>query len=82
MTTDADIRARIGGLVGEEKELRQRLAAGEISREEEHQRLRDLEAQLDQCWDLLRQREALRDAGRDENRAEVRSAKVVEDYLG
>jgi hypothetical protein len=35
---------------------------------------------LDQCWDLLRQRRALRGAGRDPDEAHVRPAKVVENY--
>ncbi|HXU47731.1 MAG TPA: DUF2630 family protein, partial [Candidatus Binatia bacterium] len=34
----------------------------------------------DQCWDLLRQREALREFGKDPDRAQVRSADVVENY--
>jgi hypothetical protein len=36
--------------------------------------------ELDRCWDLLRQRRALRDAGGDPDAAEVRDANVVENY--
>ena len=43
-------------------------------------RLVKVEVELDQCWDLLRQRRALRDAGRDPNEAQVRPPDVVEKY--
>lgn len=43
-------------------------------------RLRDLQVQLDQCWDLLRQRRALREFGDNPDKAEVRDPKTVEDY--
>ena len=46
------------------------------------QRLQDLEVQLDQCWDLLRQRDALRATGQDPDHAEVRPPSVVENYRG
>jgi Protein of unknown function (DUF2630) len=73
--------ARIHQLVDEEKELRARLQRKEISAEEEHARLRDLEVQLDQCWDLLRQRRALRETGGDPREAHVRPPDEVEGYL-
>jgi Protein of unknown function (DUF2630) len=73
--------ARIHQLVDEEKELRARLQRKEISAEEEHARLRDLEVQLDQCWDLLRQRRALRETGGDPREARVRPPDEVEGYL-
>jgi hypothetical protein len=47
----------------------------------DRERLAKINAELDQCWDLLRQRRALRDAGQDPDQAEVRSANVVERYL-
>jgi len=78
---DADILAQVNELVAEEKELRAKLQHGEIDETEEHRRLRGLEVQLDQCWDLLRQRRALRDAGADPEQAEVRDADTVERYL-
>jgi Protein of unknown function (DUF2630) len=36
--------------------------------------------ELDQCWDLLRQRQALQDAGRNPNEAHVRPPEIVENY--
>jgi len=39
-----------------------------------------LKVGLDQCWDLLRQRRALREAGRDPSAAHVREPEVVERY--
>jgi hypothetical protein len=79
---DADALPRINELVAEEKALRDQLQHGEISESEEHQRLRHLEIQLDQCWDLLRQRRALRETGGDPGEAAVRPADEVEGYLG
>jgi hypothetical protein len=43
-------------------------------------RLEKVKVELDQCWDLLRQRRALRDFGLDPNKAEVRPPQVVENY--
>ena len=82
MTTDDGIHAQISALVAREHELRQQLQAGEIEREDEQEQLRLLEVQLDQAWDLLRQREALRNAGGDPAQAAVRPASEVEGYLG
>ena len=48
----------------------------------EDKRLVDLQVQLDQCWDLLRQRRALRETGRDPGEAHLRPPEVVEKYLG
>ena len=47
---------------------------------DEHARLRRVEVELDQCWDLLRQRRAARDAGLDPEAADVRRSEVVENY--
>jgi truncated hemoglobin YjbI len=77
---DEDILQRVGALVDEERELRQRLQADEISAEEEHERLRTMEEALDQCWDLLRQRRALREAGEDPDHAQTRPPSEVENY--
>ena len=81
MTDDLDIRHRINALVGEEKSLREQLSTGAIGADEEHARLRAIETQLDQCWDLLRQRDALRNAGENPDAAAVRPGDVVENYL-
>ena len=78
---DTDALAHINELVAEEKALREQLQHGEISESEEHKRLRQLEIQLDQCWDLLRQRRALRETGGDPGEAAVRPANEVEGYL-
>ena len=82
MAEDVDIRDHISELVDTEHSLRAKLAAGEISSEEEHQQLRRVEVELDQCWDLLRQRQALREYGGDPTTAEARSEGTVEGYLG
>ena len=66
-------------LVAEEHELWQRESAGSSS-EADRERLQQLKVSLDQCWDLLRQRRALREAGRDPDRAELRRPEVVERY--
>ncbi|HEY4795284.1 MAG TPA: DUF2630 family protein [Mycobacterium sp.] len=74
--------SRINELVAEEKALREQLQHGKISESEENKRLRQLEIELDQCWDLLRQRRALRETGGDPRDAAVRPADEVEGYLG
>jgi hypothetical protein len=74
--------SRINELVAEEKALREQLQHGKISESEENKRLRQLEIELDQCWDLLRQRRALRETGGDPRDATVRPADEVEGYLG
>ncbi|WP_099022179.1 DUF2630 family protein [Mycolicibacterium palauense] len=81
-STEQDTLARIHDLVAEEHELRSRLQRHEISESVEHDRLRAVEVELDQCWDLLRQRRALRETGGDPRQAEVRPAGEVEGYLG
>ena len=82
MAKDQDILAQVNKLVAEEQELRAKLQHHEIDESEEHQRLRAVEVALDQCWDLLRQRRALRETGGDPARARVRPAGEVEGYLG
>ncbi len=82
MADDMDLSHRIGALVGEEKRLRDQLAARTIAPDDEHARLAAIEVELDQCWDLLRQRAALRDSGGDPSQAAVRPAGVVENYRG
>jgi hypothetical protein len=76
---DDQIHSRIEQLVADEHELWQREAQG-ITSDEDRRRLESLNVSLDQCWDLLRQRRALRDAGRDADSAEVRDVDVVENY--
>ena len=81
MTTDQGIHEHITALVAEEKTLREQLTKGEVSRDEEHSRLKQLEVELDQAWDLLRQRKALRETGGSPDDAAERSEGVVENYL-
>lgn len=76
---DSQVHGRIEQLVAEEHELWEREAAGSGT-ESDRQRLRELKVSLDQCWDLLRQRRALRDTGRDPDAADVRRPEVVEGY--
>lgn len=78
---DQDILKQVNELVAEERELRDRLQHREIDASEEHARLKAVEVQLDQCWDLLRQRRALRSSGGDPDAAEVRPEGEVEGYL-
>jgi len=82
MSNDSEIHERISGLIAEEKSLRDQLAQGQISEGEEHARLNEVEVQLDQCWDLLRQRDALRAAGGNPDDAAVRAPSTVEGYIG
>ncbi|MDQ1482261.1 MAG: hypothetical protein QOF35_337 [Actinomycetota bacterium] len=78
---DDDILSKVRELVDEEHALRARAEAGTVELKEEHQRLRRLEESLDQCWDLLRQREARSEAGQDPNQAKPRGVNEVEGYL-
>ncbi|MER5998632.1 DUF2630 family protein [Nonomuraea angiospora] len=77
---DDEILTKISALVDEEHELRNRLTQGEVTTDEEHERIKQLEAALDQCWDLLRQRRARRSAGEDPDNAAARPANEVENY--
>jgi Protein of unknown function (DUF2630) len=79
---DQDILAQVHKLVTEEQELRSKLQHRQIDETEEHRRLHAVEVQLDQCWDLLRQRRALRETGKDPREARVRPPDEVEGYLG
>ncbi len=76
---DAQIHGTIEQLVAEEHELWEREAAGSAT-DADRQRLDKLKVSLDQCWDLLRQRRALREAGLDPGAAAARPSGVVENY--
>lgn len=78
---DKEIFHTIGDLITTERDLRARLAAGELTSEQEHEQLRTVEEQLDQCWDLLRQRRARREFGEDPSGSAARPASEVEGYL-
>ena len=76
---DAQIAEQIDKLVAEEHQLERDHGERDLS-DQERQRLERIEVQLDQCWDLLRQRRARRNAGQDPAEAQVRAADVVEHY--
>ena len=78
---DAKVIDRINELAREEHELWEREGKGKVS-EAERERLKALEVTLDQCWDLLHQRRARREAGQDPGEARVRDPKTVEGYVG
>lgn len=57
-----------------------RLFGQESLTKDEAAHLKKIQVELDQYWDLLRQRQARRDAGQDPNKAHMRSPKIVENY--
>jgi hypothetical protein len=75
---DQTILSRISELIDEEHQLR----SAQVATAGNDQRLRHLEEQLDQCWDLLRQRRAKREFGEDPDSAEARDIGTVERYEG
>ena len=76
---DQDIMSHIQQLVDEEHELLKMEEEG-LLQGDQYERARALEIQLDQCWDLLRQRRARRHAGLNPDEAAVRDAHTVENY--
>jgi len=74
--TDRSVLKVIQELAAEEHRLYHHEALTDADRT----RLAKINVELDQCWDLLRQRQALRDAGRDPNQAHVRPPEIVENY--
>ncbi|MET8808220.1 DUF2630 family protein [Streptomyces sp. NPDC004546] len=82
MDQDQRILSRISEMVEDERRLRAELASGRIDSSVEQQRLGQLERELDQCWDLLRQRRAKAEFGENPDEAQVRPAGQVEDYQG
>lgn len=84
---DARIESRIEQLEAEERRLRHdeetRAGHGEVEAlAADADRLAAIKVELDQLWDLLRQRRALRNAGRDPEQARLRDGTTVENYLG
>ncbi|MBP0458607.1 DUF2630 family protein [Streptomyces montanisoli] len=79
---DQGILHTINGLVDEEHALRERSTGNQGLADEERARLRAVEVELDQCWDLLRQRRAKTEFGEDPSEAKVRPANEVEGYRG
>jgi hypothetical protein len=76
---DTEIVRRIDELVEEEHHLERAHAQNGLTNDD-RQRLHDIEVQLDQCWDLLRQRRARRNAGQDPEEAHTRDPQTVEHY--
>lgn len=76
---DQPVLNHIQELVKEEHRLFEQGEHGVLS-DTDRQKLATVQVELDQCWDLLRQRRALRGAGLDPDRAQVRPAQVVEKY--
>ncbi|MEV0034456.1 DUF2630 family protein [Streptomyces sp. NPDC050804] len=72
----------IGSLVAEERSLRDRSTRNLGLGDEDQERLRAVEVQLDQCWDLLRQRRAKSEFGENPDEAAVRPPSEVEGYQG
>ncbi|MEO7021568.1 MAG: DUF2630 family protein [Ktedonobacteraceae bacterium] len=73
---DIDLLKHIEQLVNEEHGLTQQSGLDEAG----HRRMHQLAISLDQCWDLLRQRRALRSAHLNPDEAQVRDADIVEHY--
>ena len=76
---DGQVHGTIEQLVAEEHELWEREAAGNAT-DEDRRRLDAVKVSLDQCWDLLRQRRALRESGQNPDVASARPPEVVERY--
>ncbi|MEY2398516.1 MAG: hypothetical protein QOJ00_1690 [Actinomycetota bacterium] len=76
---DSDLFRRISELVDEEHKL-ERAHVGSTAPEADLDKMRQLEVALDQCWDLLRQRQARRSAGQNPDDATPRSERTVEGY--
>jgi uncharacterized protein YjaG (DUF416 family) len=78
--TDEEIQEQIERLVAEEHELQDRGVGGGLS-DDEHRRLEEIRLELDQQWDLLRQRRGREEFGLDPDAVRARDPETVEDYL-
>lgn len=76
--SERKVLAHIQDLVAEEHRL---LGQTDLA-PAEHERLAHVQVELDQCWDLLRQRRALRETGGDPEQAQIRPPDIVEKYIG
>ena len=74
---DKDLHAQIDALVEEERRIRE----GSEHTDEQRARLHQIEADRDQLWDLVRQRDAKRQYGNDPAEASARPEPQVENYL-
>jgi hypothetical protein len=73
---DKSVLSHIDRLVKEEERL---YGKGQLNVDDQ-KRLADLKIELDQYWDLLRQRRALKEFGENPDKAKKRPAKIVENY--
>ena len=78
MKEEGKVLGHIQELVAEEHQLFEHPSPSA----DQSKRLADIQTELDQCWDLLRQRRAKRETGHDPNEAQVRPASVVKGYEG
>jgi len=77
---DQPLFDRINQLAAEEEQLWEQAADGGGLGTADHERLEKIKVELDQCYDLLHQRDARRSAGFDPDKAKLRPADVVERY--
>jgi Protein of unknown function (DUF2630) len=77
---DKEILGHIDELIATERDLRAKVATGDLSTDEERRQLTAVEESLDRCWDLLRQRRARREFGENPEEAQLRPVTEVEDY--
>ena len=75
-STDQPVLGHIDALAKEEERLYAKSKLSDVDRK----RLAGIKVELDQAWDLLRQRRALREFGEDQDKAKLRPAKIVEQY--
>lgn len=80
MPTDEQIQDQIEALEQERLALREREGEHDPTQAQDVSRLEEIRVELDRLWDFQRQRQALREAGRDPDEATERSADVVEKY--
>ena len=78
---DEQISDRIEALVKEEHDLLHRAESEHGLEDTDHARMQQVQVELDQCWDLLRQRRARRSAGQDPDDSSLRTPDTVERYL-
>jgi hypothetical protein len=78
---DQTVFHRINELASEEHEIWNKESRGDAT-DADRERLRRIQVTLDQCWDLLHQRQARRAAGLNPDEAQVRDEKTVEGYIG
>lgn len=77
---DETILGRVSALVEREHQLRTARGSGSLDEGAEHEELQAVEVELDQCWDLLRQRRAKQEFDADPGEAVSRPESVVENY--